>query len=427
MSDNLQNWSGNLEFSTDNVHYPETIAQVQEVVARCPRLRVLGSRHSFNRIADSDRELLSLEKLERIVELDRANNSVTVSAGVRYGEICQVLNDQGFALHNMASLPHISIAGACATATHGSGVGNGNLATAVRAMEIVTAGGELATVSREKDGDAFNGMVVGLGGLGAVTKVTLDIVPTFDVRQVVYEHLPLPQLADHFDSIIAAAYSVSLFTELRGDVVDKVWIKHRVRDDPNRSWPDQLYGATRASEDLHPIAGHSAESCTPQMSVAGPWHDRLPHFRMAFTPSSGKELQTEYFVGRENGLEAFLAVNKLRDVIAPLLMVSEIRTIAADDLWLSMAYGRDSLAIHFTWLQDWPGVRQVLPLIEAALAPYHPRPHWGKLFTMSPESVQASYARLDDFRRLLGRFDPGGKFRNAFMDTYVFGHNLLRN
>lgn len=421
MTDHELNWAGNFEFSTNRVHFPETVPQVQAVVARTPKLRVLGSRHSFNRIADSEHELVSLEKLSRLIELDRDNATVTVSAGIRYGDICQVLSDAGFALHNMASLPHISIAGACATATHGSGVRNGNLATAVSAMEIVSAAGEVLTFSRANDGDLFAGMVVGLGGLGAVTKVTLDVVPLFDVQQVVYENLPLSQLAEHFDSIVSGAYSVSLFTELRGDVVDRMWFKHRVSDDPDRSWPEQLYGATRAAADLHPIAGHSAESCTPQMAVAGPWHDRLPHFRMAFTPSSGKELQTEYFVPREHWLEAVLAVNNLRDVIAPLLMVSEIRTIAADDLWMSPAYKRDSLAIHFTWRQDWPGVRQVLPLIEEALSPFDARPHWGKLFTMSPEQVQGSYARLGDFRELLGRMDPEGKFRNTFMDTYIFG------
>lgn len=414
------NWAGNLEYSTERLHFPETIDEVQVVVAHSQKARVLGSRHSFNSIADSPENLISVERLEPFIEIDHAKATVTVAAGIRYGELCQYLHEQGLAVHNLASLPHISIAGACATATHGSGVKNGNLATAVTAMDIVTADGELLALSREQDGDTFAGAVVGLGGLGVVVRMTLDVQPAFDMRQIVYEKLPLSRLEDHIEDIVSAAYSVSLFTDWQTDYVDKVWLKSRVLDDANMAWPAEFFDATLASEDLHPLANHSAVHCTPQMGVSGPSHERLPHFRMAFTPSSGKELQSEYFVAREHALDALMAIKPLSQQLKPVLMISEIRSIAADDFWMSPCYGQDCVAIHFTLHQDWPGVRKVLPLIEDALAPYSPRPHWGKLFTMSPEKVQTSYSRLADFRILLQQVDPAGKFQNSFLDKYIF-------
>ena len=216
-------------------------------------------------------------------------------------------------MHNLASLPHVSVAGACATATHGSGSKNGNLSTAVSALEIVTADGEVVTLSRQKDGDRFAGAGVALGGLGVVTKVTLDVQPTFQVRQVVYENLSLAQLENHLDDIFASGYSVSLFTDWQNHRATQVWIKHRVEPGDSFEFAPEFYGAKLATRKLHPLAGHSAENCTEQMGIPGPWYERLPHFRMNFTPSSGAELQTEYFVPRNRGYEAILAVEKLRD------------------------------------------------------------------------------------------------------------------
>jgi xylitol oxidase len=319
----------------------------------------------------------------------------------------------------LASLPHISVAGACATATHGSGDRNGNLATAVTAMEMLTADGETRTFSRDADGEQFDGMVVSLGGLAIVTKLTLSVGPAFDVAQEVYQDLPFARLADHFDEIASCAYSVSLFTDWRGDAINQVWVKRRVGDGASSAPTPAAYGATAATRDIHPIASISAVNCTPQMGVAGPWHERLPHFRMEFTPSAGEELQSEYFVPRRHAVAALCAVDALRDRVAPLLQISEIRTIAADELWMSPCYRRACVAIHFTWKKDWPGVRALLPTIEASLAPFGTRPHWGKLFTMSAAELQPRYERLAGFRRLLQHFDPQGKFRNAFLDRNI--------
>jgi xylitol oxidase len=323
-------------------------------------------------------------------------------------------------LHNLASLPHISIAGACSTATHGSGEKNGNLATAVSALEIVTAAGDIVKLSRQEDGEALRGAVVGLGADGVVTKVTLDIQPTFMMRQYVYENLPLAAVKDHFDAIEASAYSVSLFTDWQNQRFSEVWIKSRDEAGQAFDATPEFFGAKRATKNLHPIAELSAENCTEQMGVPGPWFERLPHFRMGFTPSAGKELQSEYFVPRQHAVEAILAVERLRDQVTPRLLITEIRAIAPDDLWLSPCYEQACVTIHFTWKQDWPAVRSLLPVIEKELAPFKARPHWGKLFTTPPDELKSIYTKLPDFIQLCKKYDPRGKFRNEFLSRNIF-------
>jgi len=326
------------------------------LVKKMHRLRTLGTRHCFNRIADSKDHLLSTKELSKVVALDAEARTVTVEGGIKYGELAPYLNEKGFALHNLASLPHISVAGSCTTATHGSGVNNGNLASAVRALEIVTADGNIVQLSKEKDGENFSGAVVGLGALGVITKVTLAIEPTYQMRQYVYLKLPMTQLKEHFDEIISAGYSVSLFTDWTEDSVNEVWIKSRVDDGKNYDGIKDFFGATAAATNLHPIASHSAVNCTEQLGVPGPWYERLPHFKMGFTPSSGKELQAEYFVPLEHAMDAITAVAQLGKMISPHLFISEIRTIAADDLWMSPCYKQASATINFTWTPEWPAV-----------------------------------------------------------------------
>jgi len=419
-AEKLTNWSGNVAYSTDSLYAAHSQQQIQEFVKKHAKLKVLGSRHCFNTIADSKDTFLSLKPLDELVSLDPLAHTVTVDAGISYGQLAPLLTDKGFALHNLASLPHISVAGACSTATHGSGEENGNLATAVSALEFVTASGDVVKLSRQQDGDFFNGTVVGLGALGVITKITLNVQPTYNMRQYVYENLSFNTMKDHFDAIEASAYSVSLFTDWQNRRFSEVWLKSRVEKDQAFDAKPEFFGATLATKNLHPIAELSAENCTEQMGVLGPWYERLPHFRMGFTPSAGKELQSEYFVPRPHAVEAILAVERLRDQITPHLLITEIRAIAADDLWLSPCYQQPCVTIHFTWKPDWPAVSQLLPAIEKELAPFQARPHWGKLFTMPPEKLRAHYTRMPEFIALAKKFDPQGKFRNDFLNTNIF-------
>jgi xylitol oxidase len=416
----LTNWSGNLTYSTDRVFYPRSAEDVVSLVKQHDRLKVLGTRHCFNTIADSPDLLVSLKEMNRVIALDAQARTVTVEGGINYGQLCPYLQEKGFALHNLASLPHISVAGACATATHGSGVTNGNLATAVTGLELVLADGTIVALSKERDEGRLRAAVVGLGALGVVTKVTLAILPTFAMRQYVFEQLPLSQATEHFDAIMSAGYSVSLFTDWERDRLNEVWIKSRIDSGaPGAAARTEFFGARPAAKNLHPIAALSAEHCTEQLGVPGPWFERLPHFRMGFTPSSGKELQSEYFVPRRHGVEAMMAIQRMGAKIRPHLLISEIRTIDADALWMSPCHEQPSVALHFTWKPDWPAVSQLLPAIERELAPFKVRPHWGKLFTLSPALLRSRYEKLDAFRKMAAEYDPRGKFQNAFLKQNV--------
>lgn len=421
MLETQRNWAGNYTYSATRLHHPETIEHIQELVRKAHKLKVLGSRHSFNHIADSVEDLIALDHFDQVGTIDHERRTITVAGGVRYGQLCQQLHREGFALPNLASLPHISVAGASATATHGSGNYNRSMATVVSALELVTADGTRVTLSREQQADQLHGAIVSLGGLGVITQLTLDLIPTFEVRQDVYEYLPMTQLEKHFDAITSSAYSVSLFTNWRGALIDQVWLKRRVADGSPAEAEPEFFGATLATRPLHPIRALSAVNCTEQMGIPGAWYERLPHFRMEFTPSSGEELQSEYLIPRSHAIDAIHALAGLGDTLAPLLQISEVRTIAADDLWLSPFYQQDCIGIHLTWHQNWPAVKQLLPLVEAKLAPFDARPHWGKLFTMPAAHLRSLYKKLPDFQRLLSAYDPDGKFRNAFLDTYIFG------
>ncbi|MFC3800241.1 FAD-binding protein [Cohnella sp. GCM10012308] len=422
-SRNDTNWAGNYRFQAAEIAAPASVEEIQERVARGNRVKALGSRHSFNGIADTEGTLLSMEKLNRVVELDETNGRVKVEGGIRYGELCAYLDEREYALPNLASLPHITVAGACATATHGSGVRNGNLSTSVHALDLVTANGEKVEISRDDGDGTLQGAVVGLGRLGIVTAITLDLIPAFRMSQTVYEGLALDALAGHTDEILSAAYSVSLFTDWRQAGFNQVWLKRKeAAGDGSQSQEEQsFYGATRATERKHPVSGLPADPCSEQLGIVGKWYERLPHFRMNFTPSAGEELQSEYFVPRAAAYDALCAIERLRTQIAPLLYVSEIRTIAADELWMSPCYGQDAVGIHFTWKPEQAAVSRLLPLIEEALAPYKARPHWAKLFVMPADRLRSLYVRLPDFESLVARFDPDGKFRNAYTERLLPG------
>jgi xylitol oxidase len=409
------NWAGNVVFGARRFHRPDSVAQLQELVAGSERVRALGTGHSFNRIADTTGDLVSVAGLPPAVRIDADAGTVTVSAGLRFGEVTGRLDAAGLALRNLGSLPHISVAGACSTGTHGSGDGNGVLATAVSAVELVTADGELRALDRTSDPEVFPVAAVALGALGIVTAITLDAVPAFAVRQWVYEGL---RGLDDVQEVLATGYSVSLFSWFTGSGFDQVWLKQRADAPPP---PQRWLGMTPADGPRHMVRGVDPAHCTAQGGEQGPWHERLPHFRLEFTPSSGDELQSEYLVPRATVVDALRALHGIRDRIASVLQVAEVRSIAGDELWLSPAQGRDSVGLHFTWVADTGAVLPVVSAVEAVLEPFAARPHWGKVFGTAPEAVRALWPRLPDAERVLRAFDPAGKFRNELVGRYLPG------
>jgi xylitol oxidase len=405
------NWAGHHEYRATTLHRPTSIDELRETVAEAPRIRALGSRHSFNDVADSD-ELVSLDGLPHHIDIDADSETVSFCPAMLYGDLGRVLHREGWALRNLASLPHISVAGSIATGTHGSGDNNGILARAVSGLELVTASGELRSVSPADP--EFDGAVVSLGALGVVTRVTLDIEPTFDVRQDLYPDLSWTALLDNFDAIMSRGYSVSVFTTWAGETAGNVLMKSLVEA---KRPPQKLYGAQISAETRHPLPGLPATHTTEQGGVAGAWIDRLSHFKLDYTPSHGDELQSEYIVPRQHAVEAIAAVRALSDRVTPHLLISELRSVAADSLWLSGAYETDAVGIHFTWKRNPEAVLALLPVIEDALAPFSARPHWGKLFTTVPRDL---YPKLADFVALAREVDPEGKFRNDYLERNIF-------
>jgi alditol oxidase len=410
----VRNWAGNVTFSADRLHRPQTVDHLQELVAAATRIRALGSGHSFNRIADTDGDLVSVAELAVPVEIDEDTRTVVVGAGVRYGELGGVLEKRGWALANLGSLPHITVGGATATGTHGSGVGNRCLADQVVGIEFVRADGELVRLAA---GDPhFPGAVLSLGALGVTTSLRLALQPSYQLRQDVWLDARLDDVLADLDSVLSSGYSVSLFTEWRDrDGLDQMWIKS-LADAPTVD--GTRWGARPAEVQQHPIAGADTSTSTDQLGRPGPWIARLPHFKLEFTPSAGDEQQSEFFVARADGAAAIQALRGLD--LHPALMVSEIRAIAADELLISPFRDRDAVALHFTWVNDDELVRAALAQVERALAPFGARPHWGKVFSMAPADVRACHPKLADFRALAAAYDPQRCFGNEFLETYVY-------
>ncbi|WP_203817944.1 FAD-binding protein [Paractinoplanes ferrugineus] len=411
MSEHVTNWAGNIVFGAKELHRPTSVDQIQELVAAGGPLRVLGSGHSFNRMADTEGGLISLGGLPRTVEVAADRRSVRIDGGIKYGELAVALDEAGLAVPNMASLPHISVAGAVQTATHGSGIRNANLAASVSGLELIDGTGRRVVLTRA-DADLL-GAVVGLGAPGIVTALTLDVVPAFELRQYVYDDVPRASIESSLPKMLADGYSVSLFTDWTGLDANMAWLKRA--SELTGDW----YGARRADGPRHPVPGMPPANSTDQSGEPGAWHTRLPHFRMEFTPSAGEELQSEWHVPAADALAAIDAVASVRERITPVLQVCEIRGIAADELWLSPNYHRESVALHFTWIADTDAVLPVVAQVEERLAHLHPRPHWGKVFTTAPATLAAEYEKFGDFKELVSRYDPAGTFRNPWLDMIL--------
>jgi xylitol oxidase len=393
------------------VHHPETLEDLRRVVSGARSVQALSTRHTFTAIGDAE-DLVALDRLAGAGEItiDRDTMTVTVGPAVTYAQLAEVLEAAGLALANMASLPHISVIGAAATGTHGSGDALGNLATSVYGMRLLTSSGDVVALDR---GDPrLQGAVVHLGALGIVTQATLAVEPSYTLSQRVYEQLEWDALAEHLDAITGAGRSVSVF-HCFGDRAREVWVK----SEPSAVSGSSLFGALAADGPRNPVPGADPTFCTEQLGVPGPWCDRLPHFRAGFTPSAGEEIQSEWFVARRDGIAAITALREeLGSRIRPLLYVSETRTVAADELWMSPHYGRDSIGIHFTWHREPEAVRALCPEIERVLEPFAPRPHWGKAFAAAADTLRARYPRSREFIALRDELDPRGAFVNPWLE-----------
>ena len=402
-----QNWAGTYEYRAPRIEVAETIDDVRRLVAQAGRVHALGTRHSFTDLPDTTGTLIDVTRIDPAFALDTEQQTVTVGAGTRYGELALWLEERGWALGNMGSLPHINVGGAIATGTHGSGDGNRVLSAAVRALRYVGADGELHEVRR---GDAdFPALAVGLGAAGITVTVTLDIQPTFRVRQDIYTGITWDAALAGYDELTSAGYSVSVFSRWEDDTLGSVWVKTRLDadDDPVG---DTLLDGERELTGASPLDGMT--NVTELAGVPGPWLLRLPHFRLDMQPSFGDEIQTEYFVDRADAPAALSAVKALGDGIRPHLIVTELRTAASDDLWLSPAYQRDVVIIHFTWYNHPDEVGALLPDIEQALAPFRARPHWGKAHRFDRAAMERVHPRLADARAVFERLDPDGRFVN---------------
>ena len=408
----MRNWSGTVTFQDASAEYPEDIDSLKQTISSSAKVRARGSAHCFNSIADTNSVSINLEKMPADIQIDKDARTVRVPAGLKYGELATALHERGWAIHNMASLPHISVAGAVATATHGSGAENGNLATSVRSLELVLPDGSTKRIS-QGDED-FEGYVVGLGLTGVVVNLDLAIEPTFSISQTVYRGMSRETYAANIKEIMSLAYSVSYFTTWAAAGGGEVWAKFK----SGSTAPTELFEAYPATSNRHPLPGLNPEPCTEQMGVSGPWHLRLPHFKMEFTPSAGDEIQSEFFVDIKDAPAAFAALEQIAPQINEILWVSEIRAIAADQLWMSPHFQRDSIGIHFTWKKV-DAVYEMVKVVESVLAPFKYRPHLGKVFSASPQYLASVMPKMADFKKLINEIDLTNKFGNEFTDKLL--------
>ena len=411
----MKNWSGNIEYRPAEIARPSSISELQKVVADSSNVRAYGSGHSFNTLADTDGTLIAFSVFDKNIEIDSSKMLVRVPAGVRYGEVAPKLHANGFALRNMGSLPHITVVGATSTGTHGSGVGNKNLSGSIAEIELITATGDAITLDQSE----LPAARVALGSIGIIHHLTLDIVPTYEVAQTVYFDLPFVQLISNLDAILSAGYSVSVLSMWGDEFVDQVWVKSKIGTNLVLT-QNEWFGAKLATRKSNPIREADSAAATEQFGLPGPWFERLPHFKLDFTPSFGEELQTEYFIDRKDAPAALNAIYKIREELSELIMVCEMRTVAQDENWLSEAYGRETFVFHFTWRPNIPAVEKLLLKIEASLEPFKARPHWGKVFTNNAFDFSSLYPKFNSFLTYRGTYDPSRKFVNKLLETWGF-------
>lgn len=405
----LNNWGGNLQFRQEALAQPETLAELATLI-RDNQVRPAGTLHSFSPIATGEGIMLSAAGLKVAPAIDPASKTARVGAASRYGDIALALEAQGLALRNMGSLPHISLAGASATGTHGSGDGNQILSASLISFSFLNHKGELITLRRGDD--LFEPCRLGLGAHGLWVEAELSVVESYQMRQDIYRDIPWAYFLEDPARLSAAGYSVSLFGKWGSDTIDQAWVKSRVSDGTP---PAEIAGIRAATESLKELAPGVGDNLTEQAGRPGPWLHRLPHFRLDATPSAGDEIQTEYFFTRDQIVGAIEVVHSLAHEVNPVLIITEIRSIAQDDAWLSPMRRGDSIALHFTFKNDVPAVTRVVEKLEAALAPFNPIPHWGKVNGFTGEQLAAVHPKLAEARTVFDELDPEGKFSSPYL------------
>lgn len=415
----MKNWAGNLTFSAREFIEVNSISKLQQVVSSSQAVKVLATGHSFNAIGDTTETLISIKNLSNGIEIDSQNAQALISAGMAYADAARYLESNGWAFSNMASLGEVTIAGAISTGTHGSGSNNGVLSTSVVGLEIVLGSGELITID-QSNSEEFAGFVVSLGALGVFTKIKMRIIPSFSVKQFVYENIGIQVVAENFDTVFNSAYSVSYFSNWAKNSTGQIWMKF-LDDSSSDNLSDNWLGANQAKAKQHPVKINNPDPCTDQLGISGKWLYRLPHFKLDSSPASGDEVQTEYLVDRKYVNEYIQDLRAIGDEIAPRVYATEIRTIKSDELWLSGAYQRETVGFHFTWKKS-DTLVDFLPRIEEILGKHHGRPHWAKLFSVRSDELSARYPKYSDFEALLKKYDPKQKFRNKFIDQYFLNY-----
>ena len=415
----MKNWAGNLTFSAKEYIEVDSVSKLQSIVSKASGVKVLATGHSFNDIANTSQTQISIKNLSDEIEIDTINKVALVPAGMQYADVCRHLEKKGWALFNTASLGEITVAGSALTGSHGSGSNNPVLSDCVEGIEMVLASGDLFNISRSES-DEFPGFVVSLGALGVFTKLRLRIVESFSIKQFVYENISIQSIAENFDAVFDKAYSVSYFSNWKKISTGQIWMKFL--DDSNLlQLPTQWLNGNIATAKQHPVKVNDPSPCTDQMGISGKWLYRLPHFKLDSSPASGDEVQTEYLVDRSHVSEYMSELLSIGDEIADRVYAAEIRTIKSDDLWLSGAYGRQTVGFHFTWKKS-DSLATFLPKIEEILGKHDGRPHWGKLFSTSQEELSSRYPKYSSFEGLLKKYDPSKKFRNSFIDRYFINY-----
>uniref|UniRef100_A0A183BXR1 FAD-binding PCMH-type domain-containing protein n=1 Tax=Globodera pallida TaxID=36090 RepID=A0A183BXR1_GLOPA len=411
----LHNWGGNFYFCTQNIQYPRTTAQVQQIVKRAKKLRVIGNRHSFSKIGDSCGTILSTLGMNSIIKIDRATFTVTVQPGITYTDLAPILYTNKLALPNLAALAEISVGGATQTCTHGSGLGHANLATQIRSMQIVLADGTIAQFG--PNNAQLGAVACGLGAFGVVTEIELNVVPAYDTISYAFANMPTENLYAHFDEILRLGYKTEMLNTLSNSSVWTLTIVTVVansKDDEKMKHMSSLFGAVRI---LEPLTIMQTE-----LNKVQPWYYGLVLLRTGMSGNDGNEIESEFFIPYNHGVPAIKAISTLYPLIRPLISNLLIRTIKEDNLWMSMHNGNvPTVAIHFTWVNNLALVNPALAQVEQILAQFGARPHWAKHFTMQPNQFLHTYTRLNDFRKLADELDPKHKFRNEFLDYNVFG------